>query len=69
MKKSELINRLANEQGGTPAEAADALDGVVHDILTKLRHGKRAALPGLGNFKPGAAAAFEFKSGKKQGER
>ena len=64
MKKSELIHRLAAEEGRTPAEAADTLDVVVHDILNKLRHGKLATLPGLGKFLPGNAGTFQFRKEK-----
>jgi hypothetical protein len=44
----------------TPAEAADRLDDVVHDILKKLRHGKEAAMPGLGKLIPAADNTVRF---------
>ena len=50
MKKPELAKGLALESGLTEGEAADRLDRVVHDIIARLRDGKRAALPGLGKF-------------------
>jgi nucleoid DNA-binding protein len=60
MKKAELARRLARESGVTRAEAADRLDGVVHEILSNLRHGRKASLPGLGTFTPsGAGTRFE----------
>ena len=60
MKRSELASRLARKRRITKAQAADQLDGVVHDILKKLRHGKNASLPGLGTWKPGVSPSFEF---------
>jgi nucleoid DNA-binding protein len=50
MKKPEIARGLAQESGLTEAEAADRLDRVVHEIVTKLRKGKTAPLPGLGKF-------------------
>ena len=61
MKRSELASKLARNRHITKAQAADQLDGVVHDILRKLRHGKQACLPGLGTWKPGAMPSFEFE--------
>jgi len=46
MKKAEIAKRMAQEAGVSPAEAADRLDGVVHEILVKLRKGRPAPLPG-----------------------
>ncbi len=60
MTKSDLAVRLAAEQGRAPAEAADALDVVVHIIIKKLKSGKAAALPGLGKFLPGKSPSFQF---------
>lgn len=51
MKKAEIARRLAREAGVTEAEAADRLDRVVHEILSSLRSGKSASLPGLGRFR------------------
>lgn len=60
MKKEEIARRLARESGLTQAEAADRLDRVVHGILSNLRRGRKATLPGLGTFTPGdAGARFE----------
>jgi nucleoid DNA-binding protein len=55
MKKAEIVRRMARESGITRALAADRLDRVVHEILSKLRHGQKASLPGLGTFTPGGA--------------
>lgn len=48
MKKKEIAERVARETGLPPAEAADAVDRMVHRILEKLRSGKSAKVPGLG---------------------
>jgi nucleoid DNA-binding protein len=61
MKKSELARRLARTAGVSQAEAADELDRVVHQILSELRKGKSAPLPGLGQFLPGPKGAFHFQ--------
>ncbi len=53
MKKAEIARRMALESGLTRAEAADRLDRVVHGILSSLRQGRKASLPGLGTFTPG----------------
>jgi nucleoid DNA-binding protein len=50
MNKSGLAKRLARPAGVSPAEAADQLDRVVHQILSNLRKGQSATLPGLGKF-------------------
>jgi nucleoid DNA-binding protein len=61
MKKPEIAKRLARQAGVSNAEAADQLDRVVHQILAKLRKGKVAPLPGLGQFTPGPKGSFRFK--------
>ena len=53
MRKPEIAKRLARQSGVSNAEAADQLDRVVHQILSKLRKGKTAPFPGLGQFTPG----------------
>jgi nucleoid DNA-binding protein len=64
MRKIQLAGRLARQSGVTKAEAADRLDRVVHQIVTKLRKGESANLPGLGHFLPAKAPGekwiFEF---------
>jgi nucleoid DNA-binding protein len=67
MKKPELAKRLARQAGVSKAEAADQLDRVVHQILSKLRRGQAAPLPGLGWFKPGPQGAFQFEKNKRSG--
>ena len=61
MRKPEIAKRLARQSGLTKAEAADQLDRVVNRILSRLREGKAAPLPGLGRFKPGPNGIFEFE--------
>jgi len=67
MKKPEIAKRLARQAGVSNAEAADQLDRVVHQILSKLRRGKTAPLPGLGRFTPGPKGAFQFEKEKPRG--
>jgi nucleoid DNA-binding protein len=69
MRKPEIAKRLARQWGVSNAEAADQLDRVVHQILSKLRKGKTAPFPGLGQFTPGANGAYEFKKEKPGGKR
>jgi nucleoid DNA-binding protein len=65
MRKTQLAGRLARQSGVTKAEAADRLDRVVHKIVSNLRKGRGAALPGLGQFlpakSPGERWIFEFE--------
>ncbi len=61
MKKPELARRLARHSGVSKAEAADQLDRIVHHILTNLRKGHAAALPGLGKFTPDSRRGFHFQ--------
>ena len=45
MRKPEIAKRLARQAGVSHAEAADQLDRVVHQILSKLRKSKPAPAP------------------------
>jgi len=67
MRKPEIAKRLARQSGVSNAEAADQLDRVVHQILSKLRKGKTASFPGLGQFTPGPKGSFQFKKEKPAG--
>jgi nucleoid DNA-binding protein len=69
MQKPELVKGLALESGLTEAEAADRLDRVVNDIITRLRKGKPAPLPGLGKFTQGSDGklAFRREAGRRRG--
>jgi nucleoid DNA-binding protein len=64
MKKPEIAKRLARHEGVTPAEAADRLDRVVHQILQNLRRGKDAPLPGMGKFKQESGGRLSFEPEK-----
>ena len=66
MKKAELARRLARQTHRSEAAAADEVDRVVHDILTRLRHGQEAHLPGLGTFVPGAEPGFRFEDPRRE---
>jgi hypothetical protein len=56
-----IIRDLAAETNSVPAQAADQIDKVVHDLLRRLRDGKPANLPGLGVFIPGPQVQFQFE--------
>ena len=61
MQKSDIARQLARRSRVTQAEAADRLDRVIHQILSELRRGNEAPLPGLGKFThgPDGRVAFE----------
>ena len=61
MRMPDIAKKLARRAGVTPAEGADRLDRVVHQILSNLRKGKPAALPGLGRFTHGADGRIAFE--------
>jgi nucleoid DNA-binding protein len=69
MNKSDLATRLARQTRLSKAEAADQLDRVVHQIITRLRRGQPATLPGLGSFSPGARWSFRFDHRSGGGKR
>ena len=69
MRNDELALQLARLARVTPAEAADQLDIVVHDILRKLRHGKPATLPGLGKLIPDSEIGIRFTGVKSATKR
>ena len=64
MKKPQIAKRLAKRAGVSRAEAADQLDRVINDIVTQLRSGQAAPLPGLGKFVPGRTWEFQFDKAK-----
>ena len=61
MRKQEITKRMARQSGVSQAEAADRLDRVVHQILSNLRKGKPAPLPGLGKFTQDADGSIHFE--------
>jgi nucleoid DNA-binding protein len=68
MKKPEIARRMARRAGVTEAEAADRVDRVVRQTLSRLRQGRDAELPGLGRFLlgPGGRLVFERKPGARR---
>lgn len=50
MKKHALSQKLARRAQLPTAQAADALDDVVNDLLRRLRAGNAVTWPGLGTF-------------------
>lgn len=50
MKRDDLARQIARETLTSPAEAADRLDGVIHELIRKLKRGQRTSLPGLGEL-------------------
>jgi nucleoid DNA-binding protein len=69
MKNPEIAKRIARQSGVSQAEAADRLEAVVHQILTRLREGKETPFGGLGKFMhgPDGRVAFELEAGKPRG--
>ncbi len=60
MKKSDIAKRMARQSKTSVGQAADCLDRLVQEIVTSLRRGKDASLPGLGKLtvKPNGNLAF-----------
>jgi len=59
MKKQVFSQKLARRTQLPAADAADALDTIVHDLLCRLRQGDAVTWPGLGTFLPeGQGIAF-----------
>jgi nucleoid DNA-binding protein len=70
MKKPDLAKRIARQSRISQARAADELDSVVHCILSNLRNGQEAPLPGLGTFTrgPNGLVGFEREKGGRDAE-
>jgi nucleoid DNA-binding protein len=60
MRKQDIARQIARQSGVTQGEAADRVDRVVHDILSRLREGKAAHFPGMGHFRAGADGKVAF---------
>lgn len=68
MKMPDIAKSMARRAGVSQAEGADRLDRVVHQILSNLRKGKPATLPGLGRFTHGADGQIVFEQeGRRRG--
>jgi nucleoid DNA-binding protein len=50
MKREELARALADKEHVTRAAARDTLDAIIHEILTQLRDGQPADMPGVGRL-------------------
>jgi len=61
MKKQEIARRIARQAGVSRGEAADRLDRMVHQIVSSLRQGKDAPLPGFGKFTHGKDGKVLFE--------
>lgn len=68
MKQSAFIRRLARATGVTPAAAADQLDHLVAHIVSRLRRGQSATIPGFGAFPAGDKRHFDFTKDKSSGK-
>jgi nucleoid DNA-binding protein len=55
---------MARQSGVTEGEAADRLDRVVREILSRLRSGRQAELPGLGRLTTGPDGKVSFEREK-----
>jgi nucleoid DNA-binding protein len=68
MKKPEIARRIARQGRMSCGEAADHLDRVVNEILSSLKRGKPAEMPGLGSFRQTSGGRIRFdQEGKPRG--
>jgi nucleoid DNA-binding protein len=58
MKKSQLVKEITRQNGGDAVDAADQMDRAVDRIISILRGGKSARLPGIGTISPGKKWTF-----------
>jgi|APDOM4702015159_1054818.scaffolds.fasta_scaffold1586976_2 nucleoid DNA-binding protein len=68
MKRADIVKRMARRAGAPQSEMADQLDRAVADILTRLRRGKPASLPGIGVFKIGQGGEITFERQREGGQ-
>jgi nucleoid DNA-binding protein len=61
MKKPDIARQLARRSRVSQGEAADRLDVVVNNIVSDLRKGRVARLPGLGKFQHGPDGQLTFE--------
>jgi len=61
MKQEELAQALADRGKLAPEDARDRLDRLVHAIVTKLRRGRPAEMPGVGRLTAKLAGAGSSK--------
>ena len=54
-----LVRRLAKRSRITHAQAADQIDGIVHDLVKKLKRGEAARIPGFGRLVGNTPVVFK----------
>jgi DNA-binding protein HU len=64
MKKSELIEAIAEKAGLTKVEAGKALDATFEVIANELEKGEKVPVAGFGTFKLSSRAAREGRNPK-----
>ena len=64
MKKSELIEDIAEKAGLTKVEAGKALDATFEVIANQLEKGEKVPVAGFGTFKLSSRAAREGRNPK-----
>ena len=64
MKKSELIEAIAEKAGLTKVEAGKALDATLEVIANQLEKGEKVPVAGFGTFKLSSRAAREGRNPK-----
>ena len=64
MKKSELIEAIAEKAGLTKLEAGKALDATFEVIANQLEKGEKVPVAGFGTFKLSSRAAREGRNPK-----
>jgi len=62
MKKSEMIEALANATGLTKADSEKAFNGVFEIIKGELEKGEKVSIAGFGTFKISERAAREGRN-------
>jgi len=69
MKKADIAKRMARQSKTSVGQAADCLDRLVQEIVTGLRRGKDASLPGLGKLtvKPNGNLTFDREGTHRRG--
>jgi|YelNatPaOPRAMG01_1025707.scaffolds.fasta_scaffold03491_17 nucleoid DNA-binding protein len=65
MKKAELADCIARKHRVSQSAAADLVDRVVTDLVKALKHGKPAAIPGLGTLALGTQKSGRKSPGKR----
>jgi DNA-binding protein HU-beta len=62
MNKSELVEKMAAETGGSNAEASRYLDAFLATVEKELGSGGEVQIPGFGKFKVNERAAREGRN-------